>query len=266
VRVIVAAGAVLFWVVQQLLSRLGGLPLADTILLAVLLVGVPTLAIAQVPLAAGVRLQRLPAYWGSLATLWLLGTAAYLVGARDGGSGALGLVLLPWLSLVAWTIALTLGAMAIILLFREIAGRLGGEESPLLRELIPRTRQEKQVFALLSVAAGMGEEVAYRGYAIPALAPVLGLGGSVVLTSVVFGALHGYQGWLGTLRTAVMGGFLAWGFLTAGSLWPAILAHTAIDLVAGVVLGEKLLSPPRSVGVVGALDAEPSEDRGTRWR
>jgi membrane protease YdiL (CAAX protease family) len=176
------------------------------------------------------------------------------------------LVPLPWPSLAAWTIGLTLGASGIILLFRDLAERLGRAESTLLRQLIPRTPQEKQVFALLSLAAGVSEEIAYRGYAIPALAPLLGLGGSAVLTSVVFGALHGYQGWLGTLRTALMGGFLAWGFLTAGSLWPAILAHIAIDLLAGIVFGEKLLSPAGSVGVVGALAAEPSADKGTRWR
>jgi membrane protease YdiL (CAAX protease family) len=252
VRLIAAAGAVLFWVVQQLLDRSGGLPLADTILLSALLVAVPALALAQVPLAAGLRVERLPAYWGSLATLWLLGTAAWLVGTRDGGSAAIGLVPLPWLSAVAWTGGLTFGAMVIILIFREIAERAGVDESPLLRELMPRTGEEKRVFALLSVAAGFGEEIAYRGYAIPVLAPLVGVGGAAALSSVVFGALHGYQGWLGTARTAAMGGFLAWGFLASGSLWPAIAAHTAIDLVAGIVLGEKLLSPAKAGGVVGA--------------
>jgi membrane protease YdiL (CAAX protease family) len=252
VRVIAAGGAALFWVVQQLLARWGGLPAADTILLAVLLVAVPALALAQVPLAAGLRVERLPAYWGSLATLWLLGSAAWLVGTRDGGSAAIGLVPLPWLALVAWTIGLTVGAMVIILLFREIAQRTGADESALLRDLMPRTREEKRVFALLSVAAGGGEEIAYRGYAIPMLAPLIGVEGAVAVTSLVFGALHGYQGWLGTVRTAAMGGFLAWGFLASGSLWPAILAHTAIDLLAGIVLGEKLLSPTRAGGVVGA--------------
>jgi membrane protease YdiL (CAAX protease family) len=260
VRVIAAAGAVLFWLVQQLLARWGGLPLADTVLVSVLLVAVPALALAQVPLAAGLRVERLPAYWGSLATLWLLGTAAWLVGTRDGGgSAAIGFVPLPWLSLIVWTGGLTLGAMAIIVLFREIADRSGVDESPLLRELIPRTREEKRVFALLSVAAGVGEEIAYRGYAIPVLAPLLGVGGAAALSSAVFGALHGYQGWLGTARTAAMGGFLAWGFLASGSLWPAIAAHTAIDLLAGIVLGEKLLSPARPDGVVGALDVPPEE-------
>jgi membrane protease YdiL (CAAX protease family) len=252
VRVIGVAGAVLFWVVQQLLARWGGLALPDTILLSVLLVAVPALALAQVPLAAGLRVERIPAYWGSLATLWLLGTAAWLVGTRDGGSAAIGLVPLAWLWLVAWTVGLTLGAMVIILIFREIAERAGTDDSPLLRDLLPRTREEKRVFALLSIAAGVGEEIAYRGYAIPALAPLLGVGGAAALTSIVFGALHGYQGWLGAARTAAMGSLLAWGFLASGSLWPPIVAHTAIDLLAGLVLGEKLLSPARSAGVVGA--------------
>jgi membrane protease YdiL (CAAX protease family) len=259
VRVIAGVGAVLFWLVQQLLARWGGLPLVDSILLAVLLVAVPALASAQLPLAAGVRLERLPAYWGSIATLWLLGTAAWLVGTREGGAAAVGLVPLRWLSLAAWSVALTLGAMLIIVIFRVIADRVGAAESRLLRELIPRTAEEKRVFGMLSVAAGVGEEIAYRGYAIPALAPSLGFGGAAVVTSVVFGALHGYQGWLGTTRTALMGGFLAWGFLAAGSLWPAIIAHSAVDLLAGIVLVEKLLPPERSLGVVGALDDLPTE-------
>jgi membrane protease YdiL (CAAX protease family) len=258
--VIAASGAVLFWIVQQVLQRAAGLALADSILVAVLVVAVPSVALAQVPLAADLRVERLPAYWGSLATLWLLGTAAWLVGTRDGGPDAVGLVPLPWPSLVAWTIGLTLGAGAIILVFRWIVERTATEETAVLRDLIPRTSQEKQVFALLSVAAGVGEEIAYRGYAITALAPSLGVGGAAVLTSVVFGGLHAYQGWLGTMRTAAMGGLLAWGFVAAGSLWPAILAHTAIDLLAGIVLGEKLLSPRKPGGVMGALDARTTQD------
>jgi len=102
---------------------------------------------------------------------------------------------------------------------------------------------------VLSVAAGFGEEFAYRGYAITVLVPVLGVPGAVVLTSAVFGVLHGYQGALGIFRTGVMGAMLAWGFLSSGSLWPPIVAHTMIDLVAGLWLGERLLSPERPPGV-----------------
>jgi membrane protease YdiL (CAAX protease family) len=105
----------------------------------------------------------------------------------------------------------------------------------------------------LSVAAGVGEETAYRGYATTVLGGLMGSPGAAAVTSLVFGVLHGYQGWLGTARTALMGGLLAWGFLAAGSLWPPIVAHTAVDLLAGIVLGEKLLPQAKPIGVVGAL-------------
>ena len=31
-------------------------------------------------------------------------------------------------------------------------------------------------------------------------------------------------------------------FILSGSLWPAMLAHTAVDLIGGLVLGERLLA------------------------
>ena len=119
----------------------------------------------------------------------------------------------------------------------------------LLRNLLPQTPRERRVFGVLSLAAGTGEELAYRGYAISVLSPLLGVTGAVVLTTAVFGVMHGYQGPLGMIRTSLMGGVLAVGFLASGSLLPAIFAHTAIDLLAGIVFGERLLSPAAATGV-----------------
>jgi membrane protease YdiL (CAAX protease family) len=252
-------GALLFWSVQLTLLYVFDLPLADTILLAALLAAVPALAVVQVAVVADVRIERLQAYWASIATLWLLGSAAWLVGTRSGGARALGFVPLRFAPLAAWTVGLTVGALLIILLFREIAERTGTDESPLLRELLPRASHEKRVFALLSVAAGVGEEIAYRGYSIPMLAGLMGTTAAAIVTSLVFGVLHSYQGWLGTVRTALIGGFFAWGFLAAGSLLPAIIAHTAVDLLAGIVLGERLLPQARMLGVSGALHGPEQE-------
>ena len=108
------------------------------------------------------------------------------------------------------------------------------------------------------MAAGAGEEVAYRGYAITVLGPVLGVAGAVAVTSVVFGVVHGYQGALGVLRTGVMGAVLALGFIWSGSLLPAIIAHTLIDLIAGVALGERLLS------LDAGLPCSPTYNGGNR--
>jgi len=244
VRAIAAVGVVLFWAVHFTLMLGFDVDSLDSLLLAALLVAVPGLSLAQLPLIDETPLERLPAYLSSIMTLWLLGTACWFVGTRDGGPGAVGLVGMPWVSLVVWTLGLTAGGLLTILVFRQIAIWTDRLDSRLLRQLLPRSPEERRVFGVLSVAAGFGEEIAYRGYAILTLAPLLGVAVSATVSSVVFGLLHGYQGTLGILRTGAMGGMLAWAFLATGSLWPAILAHTLIDLAAGLWLGERLLSPP----------------------
>lgn len=259
VRALVWTGALLFWVVQLTLLLGAGLALPDTIVLAILLVAMPAFALAQLPLVADTPIERLPAYWGSLATLWLIGAACWLVGTRDAGPAAIGVVWPGAASLVSWSVGLTFAGLTMMLVFRWVTSVTGARESQMLRELLPRSPHERGVFALLSVAAGVGEEVAYRGYAIPLLATIMGVPAAAVLTSVVFGILHGYQGLLGTVRTTLMGGTLAWGFLASGSLLPAIVAHTLIDLVAGLLLGDWLL-PPEPVAREG-YDLQSSETR-----
>ena len=257
VRRIAWVSVVLFWAVLAYLLVVQRLPLLDGLLLSVLLVAAPGFSTAQLPMIALVPLERVPAYLSSIVTLWLLGTASWFVGTRAGGAAAVGLVGIPWASGALWAVGLTGGGLLTILLFRQLAVGLGVEESAVLRQLLPRSDEERRAFGALSVAAGFGEEIAYRGYALTALVPMLGVPGATVLTSVVFGVLHGYQGLLGIARTGVMGGMLAWGFLASGSLWPPIVAHTLIDLAAGLWLGERLMSPRRPVGVGGGSDRSP---------
>jgi membrane protease YdiL (CAAX protease family) len=98
------------------------------------------------------------------------------------------------------------------------------------------------MFVALSLAAGLGEEVAYRGFLIPTLTVVLGWSwGAALLSSAAFGILHAYQGWLGVIRTAALGLILAASLILSGALWPAILAHAILDIVVGVFLGEILV-------------------------
>ena len=259
VRVIVWAGVASFWAVQLTLLLVAGLPLVDTILLAVLLAAVPVFSMAQLPLIEGAFIERLPAYWGSIGTLWLLGAACWLVGTRVDGAAAIGVVRISPGAMLMWTAGLTAAGLGTIVVFRRIAVWAGAVDTPILRQLLPQTGRERRVFALLSVAAGAGEEVAYRGYAIPVLTPVFGVMGAATVTSVMFGVVHGYQGVLGVLRTGTMGGVLAWGFISSGSLWPAIIAHTLIDLIAGILLGERLLSPESATGVDDGPSPQPSQ-------
>lgn len=244
VRAVAVAGAVLFWVALGAAVTTTDLALVDAILLTVLLVAVPVMSMAQLPLIEDVEIQRLPAYWSSITTLWLIGTACWFVGTRDGGGAALGLTGLPLPAFLGWTAALTGAVLAIIFAFRTVAGWMGIPDSPLLRQLLPETRRERSAFALLSVAAGTGEELAYRGYVIPVLGTLIGVGPAAVVSTVVFGIMHAYQGTMGIARTGLMGAVLAWGFLASGSLWPPILAHIFLDLLAGLVFGHRLLIDP----------------------
>jgi len=242
-------GGVLLALSMQLsLYFLTEVQLADSILLALLLVGMPALAIAQLPLIKEAFIERVPAYWSSIGTLCALGVITCLVGMRREGPRAIGL---EWIStdrLVIWTLVLTVAGLVVSFAFRNIGISLGLKESRMLRALLPETGKERGIFVLLSVAAGLGEEIAYRGYAIPVLTPVTGVAGAVLITSLVFGVMHAYQSALGIVRTMTMGVILAWGFLMSGSLLPCILAHTFIDIIAGIAIAQQLMLPEESIG------------------
>jgi membrane protease YdiL (CAAX protease family) len=220
-----------------------GVPWPDTAVLVALLVLLPVLALLQARMLRGIEVERMGAYVSSAFTLLILGGCAWLVGIRDGGAAAMGLARLPWETFAGWTLALVAVGLAVTAAFREAGRRLGLRETRLLRDLLPRTGRERAVFAALSLAAGTGEELAYRGYVIPVLGSVTGAPLAAAASALVFGVLHVYQGPLGMARTALLGGVLGWGFLASGSLWPPIAAHALLDILLGMALAERMMVP-----------------------
>lgn len=218
-----------------------GLSWADAATLGLVLVLLPILGVAQVRLLGDLEIQRLPVYVSSFVTLVVLGGLCAIMGWRRGGPGGLGFSAMSWSDFAMWTIGLTLAGLGILFVFRRALVALGLHEAEVVEALIPRTREERFAFAALSVAAGVGEEIAYRGYAIAALAPATGVAGAAVLTTVVFGVLHAYQGPQGMVRAGLLGGVLAWGLLVGGSLWPPIVAHALLDILAGIFLADRLV-------------------------
>lgn len=223
----------------------------DVIVLALLLGVLPALSVYQARLLPGMEVERGPAYLSTAVTLLVLGGGAWWLGSRHGDGEALGLVALPLGQFVLWTAILVGAGLALTLAFRWAGMALGLREAPVLRALIPVTGREKAGFAGVSVAAGVGEELAYRGYVIPLLMPILGSWGAVALSSAVFGVLHAYQGALGVARTAAMGTVLAWGFLESGSLLPPMVAHAVFNIIVGTALAERLMVPDDPEGVSG---------------
>ncbi|MFQ5536484.1 MAG: CPBP family intramembrane glutamic endopeptidase [Gemmatimonadota bacterium] len=194
-------------------------------------------------------LDRVAVYAGSMASLVVLAALALLLAGRGGGRVALELGPLPAGRLLAWAAALTLGVLGVVVVFRWAGARLGAEETELVRAILPRTRRERVWFVALSCCAGFAEEAAYRGYVLGGLTLLMGTGAAVLVSSVVFGFLHAYQGALGVARTAAMGLVLALGVILSGSLWPAVIAHALLDILLGLFLGERFMVPRAPPGV-----------------
>ncbi len=219
-------------------------PVGEAILLAVLVELLPFLAVAQVPLAEGVRLKRIPAYIGSGALIVVLGGLSLLLAGTGGGVQRLGLGSISAGDLALWSVLLVMAAGALIGGFWMAGRLLGIEETDLLTQLFPVTGGERWAFGALAVVAGFGEEIAFRGFSMATAVPFMGVGWAAALTSLAFGALHAYQGGLGVIRTASIGMLLAMSWVLVGSLWPAIVAHIVIDLVGGLWIGPRFLVHP----------------------
>ena len=217
----------------------------DALFLAALIELLPMLALVQVDLPRDLALQRSRVYVTSAVTIVLLGSLGLALGTRLVGMEGMGLRFEPAGLVYAmfWSAGAFVLGMATLWFFLILRKKCGWNENRVVHELMPVTRREKGLYAGLSVCAGFGEELAFRGYAIPA---VIVAGGSVpmalALTSGAFALLHSYQGVLGVVRTGVIGVTMGAVFLHTGSLWPPMVAHVLIDLVVGFVLAERLLS------------------------
>ena len=76
--------------------------------------------------------------------------------------------------------------------------------------------------------SGFVQELVYRAFMVPVLLHQFGSRWTaVLLSSVLFSAIHLYQGPKGVLSTFFMGVIFAIGFLATGRFWPLAIAHAA---------------------------------------
>ena len=108
-----------------------------------------------------------------------------------------------------------------------------------VRRLIPKTPAERGVWALVSISAGLCEEFLYRGWLLSLFSAALGsvwLG--LLISSILFGFAHAYQGRKAILGTGVGGAVFGILFIVSGSLIPGQLLHTAMDLNSGLAMAK----------------------------
>jgi membrane protease YdiL (CAAX protease family) len=125
-------------------------------------------------------------------------------------------------------------------------GKMEGEAPELLRKLanrlLPVSLLEYLPYSALAITAGVCEEFIYRGFAIAAFSRAgLPLWLVVILSSVLFGLAHAYQGRGGIISTGIFGVLLAMGRLAFGSLVPVMMWHAGLDLAAGIAAPKYLL-------------------------
>ncbi|WP_044103717.1 CPBP family intramembrane glutamic endopeptidase [Neolewinella persica] len=95
-------------------------------------------------------------------------------------------------------------------------------------------------FIFLAVAAGVGEEIVYRGFMISYLTSLLGSTGWVfavilIFPAITFGLGHVYQGWKPVMKIMAMAVLFGFFYFRTNTLWPLMLLHTAIDVLGGLL-------------------------------
>ncbi len=170
----------------------------------------------------------------SLLVLWIAKARSWSA-LRLGFSG-------PLRSGIGFSLALIIVAL-LVLQARKIRQALAHpkavarlcEKLAFANPLVPATTGQRHAFWLVSLTAGICEEVLFRGFLIWLITAWLGLVAGVVLSSIIFGFAHIYLGAAQVPRTALVGLALALIVVASGSLWPAIVIHAAIDLSSGEI-------------------------------
>lgn len=103
---------------------------------------------------------------------------------------------------------------------------------------IPANSKELFHFVFLALAAGIGEEIIFRGYLIHYLIYWTGHTYSGIVTacffaSFLFAFLHGYQGYKSMVKIFVLALLFAAIFVLSQSLVLVMIIHTLIDLTSG---------------------------------
>ena len=105
----------------------------------------------------------------------------------------------------------------------------------ILRDLQPFTERDRSGTERRFV--GFYEEVVARGFLLARCRVLLHTRwAAVLLSSLLFGLAHLYQGWGGVVLTAIVGAVFAGITLRWGTLWPVILAHAGLKLSTPVAL------------------------------
>jgi membrane protease YdiL (CAAX protease family) len=145
-----------------------------------------------------------------------------------------------WLATILWSIGLGIGLSFVSTLVVEpIIERSTGQ--PINLDIFEKIRGNwKQLLVMLVTAwilAAFLEEMIFRGYLMSEIGNIIGRTGvfasiALLISAIVFGFAHWYQGRSGALTAAIMGLILGDIFIWSGyNLWMPIITHMVIDTI-----------------------------------
>ena len=219
----------------------------DHLVIAIIAVFWPAyIALARYPrlkrsIAAGIADTRIRMFKEAMATQWLITLLAVLVWIQgDRPVAGLGFVLPHGWRLIVSVLLVVLFIVLLAGQERQVATDPKARDAVRhklghVRPMIAANRSELHFFYAVSLTAGFCEELLYRGFLLWYLAHFVGGIGAVLLSSVIFGVAHAYQGGKGIMQTAGVGLVLAVVYTVTGSLWPPIVIHALVDVSSGRV-------------------------------
>lgn len=137
-----------------------------------------------------------------------------------------------WLWNTAALVVLTALLVWTAVRLRPKASKIRKRFQDSLGMLFPDSPQERNWFGALSIGAGISEELVFRGflmYYLSAYIPNINTGEKVLLTSLIFGVAHIYQGWRRSIPTGIVGIVLALLYVFSGSLILPVVVHAVAD-------------------------------------
>ena len=104
---------------------------------------------------------------------------------------------------------------------------------------LPKTRREFDWFIILSISAGICEEIIFRLFLFEFLKENANLLIAFVLTNIIFAITHIGSGKQNIISSFILGLFFSAIYYFTENIWIAVLLHIAIDINGGI-LGYRL--------------------------
>jgi uncharacterized protein len=228
----------------------GGLlaPWWHTALMVLLIIGLSVAGVKQLRSFGDEHLHLVANYSLTIAYEWILaGLALWGIHMRkvplrqllgEPRPGARAWLIDAGVALTYWA-----GALLVLALLGNALVKISGSHidpqkiGDVTQKLAPVTGLEMLLFLVLSISAGICEELVFRGYLQQQLARMgRAVWFGVALSALVFGCAHGYEGIAGMLLITVYGAMFGVLALRRRGLRTGMIAHAWHDSISGVAL------------------------------